>query len=124
MTGDQGGQCSMHLWGPADEFAAMAVYLSADRRRYRFLRRYSTGLGGGTTLSLMLPFVYTTYDPQEALSFSPRDALRVRHNRRYHLCSLWYSREAASVATIIDGYPMTKKVRPEGHWGCAHEFPR
>src|SRR5574340_991587 len=66
------------------------------------------GLGGGTTLSLMLPFVYTM-TPQEALPF-----LLGMHSvcaTTGDLTSVLFGipGEAASVATIVDGYPMTKK---------------
>ncbi len=66
------------------------------------------GLGGGTTLSLMLPFVYTM-TPQEALPF-----LLGMHSvcaTTGDITSVLFGipGEAASVATIVDGYPMTKK---------------
>ena len=66
------------------------------------------GLGGGATLALMLPFIYTM-TPQEAFPF-----LLGMHS----VCSttgditsvlFGIPGEATSVATIVDGYPMTKK---------------
>jgi putative tricarboxylic transport membrane protein len=66
------------------------------------------GLGGGTTLCLMLPFIYTM-TPQEALPF-----LLGMHSvcaTTGDITSVLFGipGEVVCVATILDGYPMTKK---------------
>ncbi|MDI7259053.1 MAG: tripartite tricarboxylate transporter permease [Thermodesulfobacteriota bacterium] len=66
------------------------------------------GLGGGTTLALMLPFIYKM-TPQEAFPF-----LLGMHSvcaTTGDITSVLFGipGEATTVATIVDGYPMAKK---------------
>lgn len=66
------------------------------------------GLGGATTLALMMPFIYTM-TPEEAFPF-----LLGMHSvcgTTGDITSVLFGipGEATSVATIVDGYPMAKK---------------
>lgn len=66
------------------------------------------GLGGGTTLALMLPFIYKM-TPQEAFPF-----LLGMHSvcaTTGDITSILFGipGEATTVATIVDGYPLAKK---------------
>src|SRR4051812_26249134 len=66
------------------------------------------GLGGATTLALMLPFVYTM-QPVEAFAF-----LLGMHSvtaTTGDITSVLFGvpGEAASAATVLDGYPMTRR---------------
>src|SRR4030042_887636 len=66
------------------------------------------GLGGSTTLALMLPFIYKM-TPQEAFPF-----LLGMHSvcaTTGDITSVLFGipGEATTVATIVDGYPMAKK---------------
>lgn len=66
------------------------------------------GLGGGTTMALMLPFIYKM-TPQEALPF-----LLGMHSvcaTTGDITSVLFGipGEGTTVATIVDGYPMSKK---------------
>ncbi len=66
------------------------------------------GLGGGTTIAIMLPFIYKM-TPQEAFPF-----LLGMHsvcNTTGDITSILFGipGEASAVATIVDGHPMAKK---------------
>src|SRR5512136_286489 len=66
------------------------------------------GLGGGTTIALMMPFIYKM-TPQEALPFLLGMHSVVATTGDITSVLFGIPGEAVSVATIVDGYPMTKK---------------
>lgn len=66
------------------------------------------GLGGGTTLALMLPFIYKM-TPQEAFPFLLGMHSVVATTGDVTSVLFGIPGEATAVATIIDGYPMAKK---------------
>lgn len=66
------------------------------------------GIGGGTTLALMLPFIYTM-TPQEAFPFLLGMHSVVSTTGDITSILFGIPGEAATVATIIDGHPMAKK---------------
>src|SRR6266508_1523234 len=65
------------------------------------------GIGGGTTLALMLPFVFTM-DPVTAFVFLL--GMRAVTNTTGDITSVLFGvpGEGTSAATVFDGYPMTK----------------
>ena len=65
------------------------------------------GLGGGTTLALMLPFIYKM-TPQEAFPFLLGMHSVVQTTGDITSVLFGIPGEATSVATIVDGYQMTK----------------
>ena len=67
------------------------------------------GLGGLSTLALMLPFVYTIKDPIQAFSFLL--GMHAITGTTGDITSILFGipGEGTSAATIMDGYPMTKK---------------
>src|SRR5919202_828337 len=76
------------------------------------------GLGGATTLALMLPFIYTM-QPVEAFAF-----LLGMHSvtaTTGDITSVLFGvpGEASSAATILDGYPMTKRGEAVRSLGAA-----
>ena len=66
------------------------------------------GIGGGTTLALMLPFVYRM-TPQEAFPFLLGMHSVVQTAGDITSVLFGIPGEATTVATIVDGYPMSKK---------------
>ncbi len=66
------------------------------------------GLGGGTTLALMLPFIYRM-TPQEAFPFLLGMHSVVQTTGDITSVLFGIPGEATTVATIVDGYPMSKK---------------
>ncbi len=67
------------------------------------------GLGGLSTLALMLPFVYTIKDPISAFSFLL--GMHAITGTTGDITSILFGipGEGTAAATIMDGYPMTKK---------------
>ncbi|MEW6671314.1 MAG: tripartite tricarboxylate transporter permease [Thermodesulfobacteriota bacterium] len=66
------------------------------------------GLGGATTLALMMPFIYKM-TPQEALPFLLGMHSVVQTTGDITSILFGIPGEATTVATIVDGYPMAKK---------------
>src|SRR4030066_866125 len=66
------------------------------------------GIGGGTTLALMMPFNYKM-TPQEAFPFLLGMHSVVQTTGDITSVLFGIPGEATTVATIIDGYPMAKK---------------
>ena len=66
------------------------------------------GLGGATTLALMIPFIYTM-TPQEAFPFLLGMHAVVQTTGDITSVLFGIPGEGSAVATIIDGYAMTKK---------------
>ncbi len=67
------------------------------------------GLGGLSTLALMLPFVWTIKEPISAFSFLL--GMHAITGTTGDITSILFGipGEGTAAATIIDGYPMTKK---------------
>lgn len=66
------------------------------------------GLGGATTLALMMPFIYKM-TPQEAIPFLLGMHSVVQTTGDITSILFGIPGEATTVATIVDGYPMAKK---------------
>lgn len=66
------------------------------------------GLGGATTLALMIPFIYKM-TPQEALPFLLGMHSVVQTTGDITSILFGIPGEATTVATIVDGYPLAKK---------------
>jgi len=66
------------------------------------------GIGGATTLALMMPFIYKM-NPQEALPFLLGMHSVVATTGDITSVLFGIPGEATTVATIVDGYPMAKK---------------
>lgn len=66
------------------------------------------GIGGGTTLALMMPFIYKM-TPQEGLAFLLGMYSVVATTGDITSVLFGIPGEASTVATIVDGYPMAKK---------------
>jgi TctA family transporter len=66
------------------------------------------GIGGGTTLALMLPFIYRM-TPQEAFPFLLGMHSVTQTTGDITSVLFGIPGEATTVATIVDGYPMAKK---------------
>ena len=66
------------------------------------------GIGGGTTLALMMPFIYKM-TPQEAFPFLLGMHSVVATTGDITSVLFGIPGEATTVATIVDGYPMAKK---------------
>jgi putative tricarboxylic transport membrane protein len=66
------------------------------------------GLGGGTTIALMMPFIYKM-TPQEALPFLLGMHSVVQTTGDITSVLFGVPGESTTVATIVDGYPMAKK---------------
>ncbi len=71
------------------------------------------GLGGLSTLALMLPFVWTIKEPISAFSFLL--GMHAITGTTGDITSILFGipGEGTAAATIIDGYPMTKKATPQ-----------
>jgi TctA family transporter len=67
------------------------------------------GLGGLSTLALMLPFAYTIQEPIQAFCFLL--GMHAITGTTGDITSILFGipGEGTAAATIIDGYPMTKK---------------
>ena len=76
------------------------------------------GLGGATTLALMLPFIYTM-QPVEAFAFLLGMHAVVATTGDITSVLFGVPGEAASAATILDGYAMTKKGQAGRALGAA-----
>src|SRR5512136_1798387 len=66
------------------------------------------GLGGGTTIALMMPFIYRM-TPQEALPFLLGMHSVVQTTGDITSVLFGVPGEPTTVATMVDGFPMTKK---------------
>src|SRR5512136_417166 len=66
------------------------------------------GIGGGTTLALMLPFIYKM-TPQEAFAFLLGMHSVVATTGDITSVLFGIPGEPTTVATIVDGYPLSKK---------------
>ena len=69
------------------------------------------GLGGAATLALMIPFVYKM-TPQEAFPFLLGMHSVVQTTGDITSVLFGIPGESTTVATVLDGYAMTKKGRP------------
>src|SRR5574340_305815 len=66
------------------------------------------GIGGGATLALMMPFIYKM-TPQEALPFLLGMHSVVQTTGDITSVLFGIHGEGTTLATIVDGYPMTKR---------------
>ena len=66
------------------------------------------GIGGLSTLALMLPFSYSIKEPISAFAFLLGMLCSHRDHGRPDFDSLRYPGEGSSAALILDGYPMSK----------------
>src|SRR3972149_12201287 len=62
------------------------------------------GIGGGTTLALMIPFIYKM-TPQEAFPFLLGMHSVTATTGDITSVLFWIPGEATTVATVVDGYP-------------------
>jgi len=82
------------------------------------------GIGGLSTLALMLPFSYSIKEPISAFAFLL--GMLAVTGTTGDLTSILFGipGEGSSAALILDGYPMSKKARPGEPWCRHHELSR